>query len=81
VTKFEIRKDKPPTLKEAQAFVGGFVQLVELKNGDQLLFDEEVKFKNYKRNQEATVLFVANFGPGDYIVGNALLLKGKARWT
>lgn len=79
--KFEVWTDKKPTLEEAQKFVGGLVQLLELKDGNQLLFNEEGKIYDLPLNEEATVFFRANFGAYDYIVGDALLLKGSARWT
>ena len=81
MTRFEIREDKAPTLEEAQKFVGGLVQLIEFDNEDQLLINEEGKLENLPINPEATDLWVENFGPSDVIVGDALLLKGKARWT
>lgn len=79
--RFEVRDTKKPTLKEAQAFVGGLVQLIEFENGDQLLINEEGKLLSLEVNNEATKLWVDNYGPSDVIVGDALLLKGKARWT
>lgn len=78
--KFEIRTDKPPTLEEAQKFVGGLVQLVEFDNGDQLLMNEEGKLNGLPFNNEATKLWENNFGKTDVIVGDVLLLKENARW-
>lgn len=78
--KLEVRSDKPPTLEEAQKFVEGYVEAISLGE-DQLLVNEEGKLYNLEFNQEATILLVACQGPGRFIVGNALLLKGKARWT
>jgi hypothetical protein len=66
---------KPPTLEEALAIVGGYVQMITLPNGDQLLVDEEGLLKNLPVNMDATI--AAN----RLIVGPALLLEGDARWT
>ena len=35
-----------PTLKEAQAFVGGYVEGISFPNGDYLIINEEGKLKN-----------------------------------
>ena len=37
--------DKEPTLEEAQNQIGGLVEMLELKNGGCLLFDEEALIK------------------------------------
>lgn len=66
--------DKKPTLKEAQKIVGGYVEMVSLSNGDQLLVDEDGLSKNLPINPDATALV------GGLIVGPALLLRGTARW-
>lgn len=64
----------PPTLKQVQEAVGGYVELVELDNGDQLLVNEEGLLLGLPLNTWATSLV------GRRIVGRALLLQGKARW-
>lgn len=66
---------KKPTLAEAQAAVGGFVQLVELYDGSQLLVNEEGLLHNLPLNFEASEM------AGQVIVGEALLLTGKHRWS
>ena len=78
--KLEVREDNPPSLEEAQKFVGGLVQMITLNNGDQLLMNEEGKLDDLPFNDEATKLWEHSFGKTDVIVGDALLLKGKARW-
>jgi hypothetical protein len=65
---------KKPTLDEAKEFVGGWVELVPLDNGDQLLCDEDGGLKRLKTNEEATDIV------GQRIVGNVMILSGKARW-
>ena len=78
--KFKIIWDKKdqPTLEEAQEFVGGWVESVQLKNGDVMLIDEEGKLKEKDINQEATDHWVKSYGMTDIIVGNAILIKKKA---
>jgi hypothetical protein len=74
ITVFE---DKQPTLEEAQAIVGGLVELVRSpENPDwQILVNEEGLLENLPFNEEATKLC------GTGIVGPAIILKGDARWT
>lgn len=67
-------EDQPPTLDEAQAAVGGYVTLVNLPNGDQMLVDEEGSLKLLAINEEAT------FHAGQLIVGPVAILRGTARW-
>ena len=66
--------EKKPTLDEAKEFVGGWVAMVTLDNGDQLLCDEDGGLKRLKTNEEATEIV------GQRIVGNVMILSGKARW-
>ena len=67
-------KDKRPSLQEAQAIVGGYVEIV-IDNGDmQLLVNEEGLLKDLPLNQEASLM------AGRPLVGPALVLKGDALW-
>jgi len=68
---------KKPTLAEAQEVVGGLVEMVRSPtNPDiQILVNEEGLLKGLPFNEEATELC------GTGIVGNAVILKGDARWT
>ena len=81
--KTKIITDKEPTLKEMQEFVGGYIEIVYAPNGDHIILNEEGKLKGLPINYEATKHWVGdNSGyDGDYIVGNALILQGKARLT
>ena len=72
------KKENQPTLEEAQEFVGGLVERVQLKNGDVMLIDEEGKFKNLHVNQKATDHWIKSYGITDVIVGNAILIKQSA---
>jgi len=42
-----------PTLKEAQAFVGGYVEGISMPNGDYLIVNEEGKLKGLPFNEQA----------------------------
>ena len=75
-----IIKDKVPSLAEAQKAVGGFVQVLFLKDGRQMLVNEEGKLNGLPLNSEATKLARGLISANDYIVGNVLILEGKARW-
>ena len=78
--------DKEPTLEEMQEFVGGYIQVVQAKNGDDIVFNEEGRIFGLPINHEASEHWL---GKGQYneiegwggtnILGNALILKGKAR--
>jgi len=74
--------DKEPTLKEMQKFVGGYIEVVQAKNGDDIVFNEEGRIFGLPINYEASEHWL---GKGQYddlynnILGNALILKGKAR--
>ena len=74
-----------PTLKEAQAFVGGYVEGISMPNGDYLIVNEEGKLKGLPFNEEASKLWKDTFdndnymtGRNDFVVGNAILIKKSA---
>ena len=74
-----------PTLKEAQAYVGGYVEGISFPNGDYLIINEEGKLKNLPFNEEASKLWKDTFdndnyitGRDDFVVGNAILIKKSA---
>ena len=83
----EDSKDEP-TLKEAQEFVGGYVEGITFPNGDYLIINEEGKLRNLPLNPEATALWKATFdndnfitGRNDFVVGPAILIKKSAQKT
>ena len=87
-TEFKIIEDAKdePTLKAAQAFVGGYVEMITFPNDDILIFNEEGKLKGLPLNPEATALWRATFdndnyitGRKDFVVGPAMYIKAKAR--
>ena len=67
-------KEENPSLKEAQDFVGGLVELVNLPNGDQMLVNEEGRMKKLPINDPASS------ASDQRILGNAIILVGEARW-
>ena len=73
--------DKAPTLEEMQKFVGGYIQVVTAPNGDQIIMDEEGRFKPKQINKEATEHWLGDDWDEEYnnIVGDAMILQGKAR--
>ena len=86
-SEFKIIKNSKdePSLKEAQEFVGGYVEGITFPNGDYLIINEEGKLKNLPLNPEATALWRATFdndnyitGRKDFVVGPAMLIKKQA---
>ena len=57
-SEFKIIKDSKdePNLKEAQEFVGGYVEGITFPNGDYLIINEEGKLKGLPYNPEASAL-------------------------
>jgi|TARA_R110000868_G_scaffold77646_1_gene222137 hypothetical protein len=81
MTKLEIITDekKLPTLKEAQEFVGGYIEAITFPNDDLLIINEEGKLKELPYNSDASEVWVSHYGMTDAIVGDALLIKADAR--
>jgi hypothetical protein len=83
----ENSKDEP-SLKQAQEFVGGYVEGITFPNGDYLIINEEGKLIGLPLNPEATALWRATFdndnyitGRKDFVVGPAILIKKQALKT
>ena len=83
-SEFKIIEDSKdePSLKEAQEFVGGYVEGITFPNGDYLIVNEEGKLMNLPYNPEASALWKATFdndnyitGRKDFVVGPAILIK------
>ena len=86
-SEFKIIEDSKdePSLKEAQEFVGGYVEGITFPNGDYLIINEEGKLMGLPLNPEATALWRATFdndnyvtGRKDFVVGPAILIKKDA---
>tara|TARA_Y100000034_G_C6733617_1_gene325149 strand:- start:285 stop:578 length:294 start_codon:yes stop_codon:yes gene_type:complete len=74
------------SLKDMQDYVGGYIEVVSLSDGSQMVLDEEGKLKDKPINYEATKRYVGEEYDDtcatwdyDYVVGDVLILKGKAR--
>ena len=68
--------DYPPSLEKLQKIVGGNIQIMMLKNGDSLVFNENGSMRNKKHNNEATKIYQKNGGiKGMDIVGMAVVVK------
>ena len=66
-------KREPLTLEDMQEIVGGYIQVVYLENGEQLIVDEDGLMKQKFPNRKASILAQR------LIVGVAILLKGDAK--
>lgn len=62
-------------LAELQKIVGGYIQIINLRDGSAIVCDEEGKYKDYKINKEATNMAKDCLMPGDYIVGDVLVCE------
>ena len=69
VSEFKIIDDEKntPTLKEAQDFVGGYVECITFPNGDLLIVNEEGKLMQLPLNPEATLLWRMTFTKDKYV--------------
>jgi|TARA_R100001443_G_scaffold31594_3_gene45750 hypothetical protein len=81
MTTYKIIEDskQEPSLEEAQKFVGGYVEGVELNNGDYMIINEEGKIHQLPVNTEATKVWEQSYGASDVIMGPAIVIKAKAR--
>ena len=72
------KNGKNYTYEELREIVGGFIQIIFLKD-KFMIINEEGKLNNLPYNDNATVLYRTNFkNTTDFIVGDALLC-GKDR--
>ena len=64
------------TLQELQQFVGGFIERVDMHNGNAMYINEDGKQLALKFNAAATsILKKLGCMPTDYIVGDAVILS------
>jgi len=66
-------KEDSPSLEQAQKFVGGWVEVVQVNDG-VLIIDEEGKMKNKNVNQVASKMYADKYGDADIIVGDAIYI-------
>ena len=79
MAKLHIIEDKTPTLEELQDLVGGYIQIVIDRFGEQLIVNEEGVLMGLPYNRKATELLNDKFNVQDFVVGDAVLLKINAR--
>ena len=77
LTKMKVYEGNEPTLEDAQSYVGGYVQHIDLEGHGCLLVDEEGKLKRKHLNNEATKLYNKLFD--GFIVGNVIHILPDAR--
>lgn len=82
ITRVLTQKKESPTLQEAQDFVGGNVEMIPVHEPKyagrvQVLVNEEGRMEHMQLppNPHASITCGYN------VVGNALILYGKAKWT
>ena len=66
-------KEDSPSLSEAQKFVGGWVEVVQVNDGI-LIIDEEGKLKDKPVNEVASKMYADKYGDEDIIVGDAIYI-------
>jgi len=77
------KKEHKPTLEKMQEFVGGYIQIITNKAGDQFIIDEEGRLKGKPVNPDASEMWLGpDWNPeNDFrcLVGDVMVLQGKAR--
>ena len=66
-------KNDDPSLSDAQKFVGGYVEVVQVNDG-LLIVDEEGKMKNKPVNEVASKMYADKYGDEDIIVGDVIYI-------
>ena len=69
-------KEDSPSLSDAQKFVGGYVEVVQVNDG-VLIIDEEGKLKDKPVNEVASKMYADKYGDADIIVGDAIYIPHK----
>lgn len=64
-------------LEELQAIVGGYIEVINLRDDKVMIINEEGKLMHLPYNHQATILAHSNRAifPDDVIVGNALVCE------
>lgn len=62
------------TLEEVYKYVGSPVQLLDISENEYALINEEGKIRDMEYNSLATELLDGILLPGDYIVGNMMIV-------
>ena len=66
-------KNDDLSLSDAQKFVGGWVEVVQVNDGI-LIIDEEGKLKDKPVNEVASKMYADKYGDEDIIVGDAIYI-------
>ena len=79
-----VKSDKPMTLKEMQDAVGGSIELAYEDGEMQIVCNEEGKMLDLPENEQATDIWLDKLdeqgrGTLDYLAGDVLILRDKAR--
>jgi penicillin V acylase-like amidase (Ntn superfamily) len=79
-----VKSDKPMTLKEMQDAVGGSIELAYDDGEMQIVCNEEGKMLDLPENEQATDIWLDKLdeqgrGTLDYLAGDVLILRDKAR--
>lgn len=70
----KILADNPPTLSEAQKAVGGYVEVLVLPDGRQMLVNEDGLQEGLPLNKNASLI------AEQIILGDVLILDVDAKW-
>ncbi len=62
-------------LDQLKALVGGWIECVYLDSNKLFVINEEGKLHGLPINEAATIIASSRLFPGDYIAGNAVMLK------
>ena len=62
----------PGALAQLQALVGGYIEVLRLRDGRFLVLNEDGK-RDQPLNRLASVLAAGQLAPGDYIVGDVVV--------
>jgi hypothetical protein len=66
---------EPPSMEDAQRFVGGTVEIINLDTSDQMLVNEDGLLFCLPYNTYASRIAKRT------VVGSAMILAGDAKWT
>ena len=68
-------KDKEPSLEKMQEMVGGYIEMMTLVDGSQMIMNEEGNLRDLPENVQASEIAMRR------IVGDVLILQGSARMS
>ena len=82
-TKITRISDKEPSLEKLQKLVGGYIEVAYDDGKTQIICNEEGKLHGQPFNSDATMEWgkLINAEPRDILVGDVVILSGKALLT